>query len=75
MFALYFVYKDMPFHIVKRTLKDILCQPTEMLLFQRMLPNNKSILPTLPHISICPQVLCLKGVNTLAYNKLPYHVQ
>jgi hypothetical protein len=74
MFALFFVYKDMPFHIVKKTIKDILCEDAEMVSFQRMLHDNKSILTTLSHILIYPQVPCLKGADTLAYNKLPYHV-
>jgi hypothetical protein len=56
MFALYFVYKDTPFHIVKKTLKDILHEAAEMLSLQRMLPEDKSVLPTLPYILIHPQV-------------------
>ncbi len=75
MFMLYFVFKDMPFHIVKKTLKDILREAVEMLSFQRMLSDDKSVPPTLLHILIHPQVPCLKGVDTSAYNKLSYHVQ
>jgi hypothetical protein len=43
MFALYFVYIDTPFHISKKTLKDILHEVAQMLLFQRMLPDDESI--------------------------------
>jgi hypothetical protein len=65
------VYKDTPFHIVKKTLENILHEAAEMLLFQRMLPDDESVTPTLPYISIHPKIPRLKGVDTLAYNKLP----
>jgi hypothetical protein len=47
MFALYHVYMDTPFHIIKKTLNDILCEAAKMLLLQRMLPNDKPVQPIL----------------------------
>jgi hypothetical protein len=65
MFVLYYVYKDMPFHIIKKTLEDILSKAAELLLFQTMAPDKEYNEPNLPQISIHPQVPCLKGVDTL----------
>ncbi len=75
MFVLYFVFRNMPFHIITKTLDDILHEAAEMLFLQRMLPDSKSVLPASPEISICAQVLCLKGVDTSKFDKLPYHVR
>ncbi len=65
----------MPFYIIKKTLKDILRKAAELLLFQMMAPDEEYNEPNLPQISIRPQVPRLKGVNTLGYDKLPYHVR
>jgi hypothetical protein len=70
MFALYHVYKDTPFHIIKKTLEDILREAAELLIFQTMALDKEYKEPNLPQISIHPQVPRLKGVNTLGYNKL-----
>ncbi len=75
MFVLYFVFTNMPFHIIKKTLNDILREATEMLFLQRMLPDSKSVLPASPEISIRAQVPRLKGVDTSNFDKLPYHVR
>jgi hypothetical protein len=75
MFVLYYVYKDTPFHIIKKTLEDILRKAAELLLFQTMAPDEEYNESNLPQISIHPQVPRLKGVDTLGYNKLPYHVR
>ncbi len=57
-----------PSTLSRKSSKDILREAREMLPFQRILPDNKSVPPTLPHITIHPQVPCLKDVKTLAYN-------
>jgi hypothetical protein len=75
MFVLYFVFRDTPFHIIKKTLNDILREASEMLFLQRMIPEFESVPPTIPEILICAQVPCLKGVDTSGFDKLPYHVQ
>ncbi len=67
MFALYYVYKGTPFHIIKKTLKDILREAEELLLFQTMTPDKEYNEPNFPQISIRPQV-----PHTSGYNKLPY---
>jgi hypothetical protein len=74
MFVLYFVFRDTPFHIIKKTLDDILRKASEMLFLQRMIPEFESVPPAIPEILICAQVPCLKGVDTLGFDKLPYHV-
>jgi hypothetical protein len=75
MFVLYFVFRNTPFNIIKKTLNDILCEATEMLFLQRMLPDSKSVLPASPENSISAQVPHLKGVDISNFDKLPYHVQ
>jgi hypothetical protein len=75
MFILYFVFRDTPFHIIKKTLNDTLCKASEMLFLQRMNPEFESVHPAIPEISIRAQVPHLKGVDTLGFDKLPYHVQ
>jgi hypothetical protein len=75
MSVLYYVYKDTPFHTVKKTLKVILRKVAELLLFQTMAPDKEYNETNLPQISIHPQVPRWRGVDTLGYNKLPYHVR
>jgi hypothetical protein len=75
IFSLYYVYMDTPFHIIKKTLNDILHEVAKMLFLQRMLPNDEPFQPTLPQISNCGQVSHLKGVNILGYDKIPCHVR
>jgi hypothetical protein len=75
MFILYFVFRETPFHIIKKTLDDILHKASEMLFQQRMIPELELVLPAIPEISIRAQVPCLKGVDTSGFDKLPYHVQ
>ncbi len=72
MFALYCVYKDTPFHIVKKTLKDTLRKAAELLLFKTMAPKEEYHEPNLPQISIRPQAPRLKGVNTSGYCPKPF---
>jgi hypothetical protein len=74
MFILYFVFRETPFHIIKKTLDDILCEASEMLFQQRMIPEFKPVPPAILEISIHAQVPRLKGVDTLGFDKLPYHV-
>ena len=77
MFALYFVSKNTPFYIIKKTLDDILQEASEMLYLQRM-PTEEAIVstpPATPEISIRLQVPRLKGVDTSNFDKLPYHVR
>ncbi len=75
MFVLYFVFRDTPFHIIKKTLDDILCKASEMLFLQRMIPEFESVPPAIPEILIRAQVPRLKGVDTSRFDKLPYHVR
>jgi hypothetical protein len=74
MFVLYFVFRNTPFNIIKKTLDDILREAAEMLFLQRMLPDSESVLPASPEILIHAQVPRLKGVDTSNFDKLPYHV-
>ena len=75
MFVLYYVYKDTPSHIIKKTLEDILRESADLLLFQKMAPNKEYNQPTLPQILIRSQVPRLKGKDTSGYDKIPYHVR
>jgi hypothetical protein len=75
MFALYFVYKDTPFHIIKKTLDDILTEAAWMMHHRKMLPDDDDFTPNIPQISIRSQVPRLKGVDTSSFDKLPYHVR
>jgi hypothetical protein len=65
LFTLYFVYKDMPFYIIKKTLNNILLEAAEMSLAWRMLYDDvEYVLLTIPQISIHPKVPHLMGVDT-----------
>jgi len=75
MFALYFVYKDTPFHIIKKTLDGILSEAAWMLHYRKMLPDDDTTEPYIPQISIRSQVPRLKGVDSSSFDKLPYHVR
>ncbi len=77
MFVLYFVYRDTPFYIIKKTMGDILCEAKEIMFWQQMLPEDSALdsPPASPEISIRAQVPRLKGVDTSGYDKLPYHVR
>jgi hypothetical protein len=75
VFALYYVYTGTPFHLIKKTLKAILREATDMLLLQEMAPDEEYNQPNLLQISIHPQVPRLKGANTSSYDKPPYHIR
>lgn len=75
MFALYYVYKDTPFHIIKKTLDNILTEAAWMMHYRKMLSDDGAFEPTIPQISIRSQVPRLKGVDSSSFDKLPYHVR
>jgi hypothetical protein len=75
MFALYFVYKDTPFHIIKKTLDDILTEAAWLMHHRKMLTEDDKLEPNIPQISIRSQVPRLKGVDSSRFDKLPYHVR
>ena len=71
MFALYFVYKDTPFNIIKKTLDDILNEAA-MIIHDRTMSEDDTSVPIVPQISIHAQVPRLKGVDSSNFDKLPY---
>ena len=74
MFALYFVFKDTPFNIIKKTLEHILNEAAWIIHARTMADDNTSA-PIVPQISIRAQVPRLKGVDSSNFDKLPYHVR
>ena len=75
--ALYFVYTGTPYHIILKTLKNILRDATNIKERERMMIEDDFDYnpPPIPEISIRLQVPRLKGVDTSNFDKLPYHVR
>jgi hypothetical protein len=75
--ALYYVYMGTPYSIILKTLESILRDTTSLKEHERMAleGDDKYSPPPLPGILLHVQVPRLKGFDTSALDKLPYHVK
>jgi hypothetical protein len=75
--ALYYVFTGTPYSIILKTIKLILRDATSIHEHERMaLEDDENYSPPpLPGILICMQDSRLKGHDTSALDKLPYHVK
>jgi hypothetical protein len=75
--TLYYVYTGTPYSIILKTLHNIMRDATSSREHERTkLTNQKEFTsPPIPGISLCAQVPRLKGINSSAFDKLPYHVK
>jgi hypothetical protein len=66
-----------PYHIILKTLNSILCNATSIKEHERMAleDDDEYSAPPIPEILLRALVPCLKGLDTSALNKLPYHVK
>jgi len=75
--ALYYVFTGTPYSIILKTINSILRDATSIREHERMAQEDDEDYspPEIPGISICVQVPRLKGFDTSALDKLPYHVK
>jgi len=77
-FLLYFMCTCTPHKYILRSLCSILQEAAELRLEGTMtteVDREEHPITIIPEISIRAQVLCLKGVDTNDFDKLPWHVK